>query len=439
MLDPRATVENLDAVRAALARRGTAAAAALDGLEAPAAARRDLVRRADELRERRNSQSRLMASADKAGAEFAAAREAMRTLGDEIKRVETDLARVEEVLSDLLLRVSNVPHPTVPDGADPAANRVERTWGEPPRFGFAPKAHWDIGAELGIIDFERASRMSGPRFAVLVGDGARLERALGQFMLDVHVGEHGYVEVAPPLMVSRQALLGTGQLPKFEEDLFRVEPGDLFLVPTAEVPVTNLHAGEIIEAPLPLRYAALTPCFRAEAGSYGKDVRGLIRQHQFNKVELVKFATPESSYDELETLTAHAEEILRRLELHYRVVSLCAGDLGFAAAKTYDIEVWLPSQDAYREISSCSNFEEFQARRARIRYRPARGAKPRLCHTLNGSALAVGRTLVAVLEQHQQADGSVRIPPALRRQFGADRIAPGAGAGGGGRGAAAGL
>jgi len=424
MLDLRHTVENLDSVRASLARRGPVAVASLDGVTPLAGRRRDLIRRADELREKRNGANREMAAADKNSEAFAKARDALRAVGDEIKATEADLAKVEAELSELLLRVPNVPGADVPAGTDSAANPVVRVWGEPPAFAFEPKAHWDLGVALGIVDFERAAKLSGPRFAVLVGDGARLERALVQFMIDVHVRDHGYTEVLPPYLVSRKAMLGTGQLPKFEEDLFHVEPGDLFLIPTAEVPVTNLHADEVIDAPLPLKYVAFTPCFRAEAGSYGKDVRGLIRQHQFHKVELVKFVAPEKSGEELESLTANAEEILRRLELHYRVVTLCAGDLGFSSSKTYDLEVWLPSQGAFREISSCSNFGDFQARRAKIRYRPGPKDKPRLCHTLNGSGLAIGRTWLAILEQHQQADGSVRIPEALRPYFGADRIAP---------------
>lgn len=407
-----------------MARRGPAAAEALAGLEGPAQRRRDLIRRGDELRERRNAANREMAAADKKSDAFARAREALRAVGAQIRDIETALGAVEAELAERMLRVPNVPHPSVPDGADALANRVERVWGEPPVFEFEPRAHWDIAVDLGIIDFERATKIAGPRFAVLVGAGARLERALIDFMIDVHVREHGYIEVLPPYLVNREAMRGTGQLPKFEEDLFRTEPGGFFLVPTAEVPVTNLHAGEILEGPMPRKYVAFTPCFRAEAGSYGKDVRGLIRQHQFHKVELVKFATPETSYDELEGLTRDAEEILRRLDLHYRVVTLSAGDLGFSASKTYDIEVWLPSQGEYREISSCSNFEDFQARRAKIRHRPEPGARPRLCHTLNGSGLAIGRTWLAIIEQHQQADGSVRIPEALRPYFGADRIDP---------------
>jgi seryl-tRNA synthetase len=306
----------------------------------------------------------------------------------------------------------------VPRGADESSNRVERTVGEPPTFDFEVQAHWDIGPRLGILDFERAARIAGARFAAYFGAGARLERALINFMLDLHTGEHGYTEVLPPLLVNAETLTATGQLPKFEADLFKVDPSGYYLIPTAEVPVTNLHGGETLDdSVLPLRYVAFTPCFRAEAGSYGKDVRGLIRQHHFNKVELVQVTTPETSYEALEELTGHAERVLERLELPYRVVCLATGDMGFCAAKTYDLEVWLPGQDAYREISSCSNCEAFQARRAGIRCRAADG-KPRLTHTLNGSGLAVGRTLVAVLENYQQGDGSVIVPQALRPYMG---------------------
>ncbi|MBI5502414.1 MAG: serine--tRNA ligase [Deltaproteobacteria bacterium] len=425
MLDPKSVVENLDAVKAGLGRRGPAAVAALEGLEPLVARRRELLHDVEDRRAKHKAASKsLGAFKDKSSPEFETVRQELRAAGDEIKALETELERSVAELEAVLLRVPNVPHASTPDGGDSAANRVERTWGEPPAFGFAPQAHWDLGARLGIIDFERAAKIAGPRFAVLLGAGARLERALIQFMLDIHVREHGYTELLPPYLVNAGAMTGTGQLPKFEEDLFRTTPQDLYLVPTAEVPVTNFHADEILDGPLPRKYVAFTPCFRAEAGSYGKDVRGLIRQHQFHKVELVKFAAPETSVGELESLTRDAEDILQRLELAYRVVTLCAGDLGFSSAKTYDLEVWLPSQGTYREISSCSNFEDFQARRAKIRYRPGKGEKPRLVHTLNGSGLAVGRTWLALLEQHQQADGSVRIPKALQPYFGAERLGP---------------
>jgi len=324
----------------------------------------------------------------------------------------------------LVMRIPNLPHASVPAGRDAADNPELRCWGQPPSFGFAPLSHWDLGERLGILDFGRAAKLSGARFAVLTGLGAQLERALINYMLDMHTTQHGYVEVLPPFLVNRASMTGTGQLPKFEDDLFAVKTDELFLIPTAEVPLTNLHREETLsQNALPIRYTAHTPCFRREAGSYGKDTRGLIRLHQFNKVELVTFAAPEDSYKELDRLTSHAEAVLQGLGLHYRVVALCTGDLGFSAAKTYDLEVWLPSQQAYREISSCSNFEAFQARRASIRFRRQDG-KSDFVHTLNGSGLAVGRTLVAILEQCQQADGSVMVPEVLRRYLGdRDRIA----------------
>ncbi len=334
---------------------------------------------------------------------------------------------IEESLNEIALRIPNVPHHTVPVGTGSEQNVEVRRWGQPPAFPAPPQPHWDIGERLGILDFDRAAKIAGARFAVLTGGGARLERALINFMLDLHTSEHGYREVLPPLMVNRSAMTGTGQLPKFEEDLFRLRDEDYFLIPTAEVPVTNLHRDEILsESALPIRYTAYTPCFRREAGSYGKDTRGLIRLHQFNKVELVAFTKADNSYEELERLTGHAETVLQRLGLHYRVVTLCTGDIGFSAAKTYDLEVWLPSQNQFREISSCSNFEAFQARRAAIRCKGAGGkkdSKTEFVHTLNGSGLAVGRTLVAILENYQQPDGSVIIPKALRPYLGGmDRI-----------------
>ena len=337
----------------------------------------------------------------------------------EAKSMEGELKELEQKQNDILLELPNAPHETTPEGRSAEDNALVRVWGEKPAFDFAPKAHDELGEALEILDMKRAAKIAGARFALYRGAGARLERALINFMLDLHTNEHGYTEWLPPFMVNPEAMTGTGQLPKFEEDLFRVNDGKYYLIPTAEVPVTNIHREEILSGEdLPLRYTAYTPCFRSEAGSYGQDTRGLIRQHQFNKVELVKFSRPETSYEELETLTSDAEEVLKRLGLHYRVVTLCAGDLGFSAAKTYDIEVWVPSQNTYREISSCSNFEDFQARRAGIRYRPGAGAKPEFVHTLNGSGLAVGRTLVAILENFQRADGSVAIPEALRPYMG---------------------
>ncbi|MCC6555152.1 MAG: serine--tRNA ligase, partial [Polyangiaceae bacterium] len=403
MLDPRHVAEHLDEVRAALARRSPAAAAALgDDFAEIVAARRAAIQGVERDQAQRNAANEAMAKLDKKSPEFAAKREELKALSARIKEGEQRLGEAEKRLSDLLAGVPNVPHASVPDGAGSDDNVVVRTWGEKPAFSFEPKAHWDVGAALGILDFERAAKLSGSRFTVLFGAAARLERALISFMRDLHTREQGYLEVLPPFLVKDSALFGTGQLPKFAEDLFKTQKKgetegeralDLYLIPTAEVPVTNLHADEILDgAALPIAYTAYTPCFRAEAGSHGRDVRGLIRQHQFDKVELVRFSTPERSMAELEALTGHAEEVLRRLGLHYRVVSLCAGDLGAGSQKTYDLEVWLPSQGAFREISSCSNFGDYQARRAQIRYRPEPKAKPRLVHTLNGSALAVGRT-----------------------------------------------
>jgi seryl-tRNA synthetase len=346
---------------------------------------------------------------------------AMKAVGQCIAEGESVLRTIEEGLNDLALRIPNLPHATVPVGNTAEQNVEVRRWGQPPSLSSPPKTHWDLGESLGVLDFDRAAKITGTRFAVLTGAGARLERALINFMLDLQTSEHAYREVLPPFMVNRSAMTGTGQLPKFEEDLFRLRDEDYFLIPTAEVPVTNLHREEILsESALPIRYAAYTPCFRREAGSYGKDTRGLIRLHQFNKVELVAFTRAEESYDELERLTGHAETVLQRLGLHHRVMLLCTGDMGFAAAKTYDLEVWLPSQNQYREISSCSNFEAFQARRAGIRYKSMgkKDSKAEFVHTLNGSGLAIGRTLVAILENYQQPDGSVIVPEALRQYMG---------------------
>ncbi len=432
MLDPRHVADNLGEVRAALSRRSSEAARTLDELASIIEERRELVGKTETLQAQRNAANQQMSELAKGPdrAAFTARREELRVLSDQVKELERQLGEVEARLAERLLVVPNLPHPTIPDGQAYEDNPVRRVWGTPPDQGFEPKPHWDVGPALGILDFERAAKLSGARFAVLWGAGARLERALIWFMLDLHTREHGYKEVYPPFLVRAETMQGTGQLPKFEQDLFKTqrtdpnEPGALYLIPTAEVPVTNLHADEILEgASLPVAYCAYTPCFRSEAGSYGKDVRGLIRQHQFDKVELVRFVEPSTSLSELELLTSHAEEVLKRLNLHYRVVELCAGDLGFSAAKTYDLEVWLPSQRAYREISSCSTFTDYQARRAKIRYRPAPKAKPLFLHTLNGSGLAIGRTLVAILEQYQQKDGSVVIPEPLREYMGMERIA----------------
>jgi seryl-tRNA synthetase len=433
MLDPRYVAEHLDEVRAALGRRAGSHDATLDEVARLAEARRALVTGTEQHRARRNEATESMAKLDKKSEAFAQRREELRKAGEQIKALEHELAAVEAQLDELALYLPNLPHETVPDGKDEAHNRIVKVWGEKPSFAFAPKDHHDLGVALGILDFTRAAKISGARFTVLLGAAARLERALLQFMMDVHATDHGYTEIWPPALVLGSAMRGTGQLPKFAADMFstqraalgpeataaEVEANELFLVPTAEVPVTNFHGDEIFEAgELPRAYCAYTPCFRAEAGSYGKDTRGLIRQHQFDKVELVRFCEDGQGLGELEKLRGHAEAILERLGLHYRTVELCAGDLGNGARKCYDLEVWLPGQGAFREISSCSWFGDYQARRAKIRYRDEPKGKPRLAHTLNGSGLAIGRTLVAILEQNQEADGSVVVPPALRPYLG---------------------
>ncbi len=389
------------------------------------AERRAALVEAEELKRQKNEASRAIGQLKQKAAAAAAEIAAVAQLKEKIETLEKRLEGIDPDLEALELTFPNLPHETVPVG-DESANRCERKAGEPRSFDFEPKAHWDLGPELGILDFERGAKLTGARFTAYFGAGALLERALINFMLDLHTGEHGYTEVLPPFIVNRETLVGTGQLPKFEADLFKLEGFPYYLIPTAEVPVTNLHRAETLEeVRLPLRYTAYTPCFRSEAGSYGKDVRGLIRQHQFNKVELVQITSAETSYEALEELTRHAETVLDRLELPYRRMCLSTGDMGFGAAKTYDLEVWLPGQQAYREISSCSNCEDFQARRADIRYRPAGGGKTRLAHTLNGSGLAVGRTLIAILENYQQADGTVLIPHALRPYTrGLERITP---------------
>ena len=383
--------------------------------------RKEFLKKADELKAKRNSASDEIGKLKREGKEDTAEdkMEEMKGISYEIKELDERIKRCEDSIAEILLLIPNLPDASVPVGPDETGNIEVKKWGEPPKLSFKPKAHWDIGEELDIIDFERAGKITGARFALYKGAGALLERSLINFMLNLHTKEHGYTEVLPPFMVNRQSMTGTGQLPKFEKELFKVENDDYFLIPTAEVPVTNIHRDEILEGDkLPIYYTAYTPCFRREAGSYGKDTRGLIRQHQFNKVELVKFVKPEDSYNELEALLLNAEEVLKRLNLPYRVIVLCTGDMGFAAAKTYDIEVWLPAQNKYREISSCSNFTDFQARRANIRFRREPKAKLEYVHTLNGSGLAVGRTLVAILENYQQEDGSVIIPEALRHYMG---------------------
>ena len=421
MLDLRFVVEHLDEVRASLGRRGELPPG-FDRITELAQTRREAILAGEAKKRAVNEASAGFAKLAKGSDEQAAARAASRALGEEAAGFERIQKAAEAEIAELLLRMPNMPDPSVPDGESAEQNVVVRTWGERPTMSFRPREHHDLGEALGILDFERASKLSGPRFSVLWGAGAAMERALVQFMLDTHVHDHGYTEVYPPFMVKAEALRGTGNLPKFEADLFRLAADgersyDLYLIPTAEVPVTNLHAGELLEdASLPRRYVAYTPCFRSEAGSYGRDTRGLIRQHQFDKVELVHLERPEESEAGHERLTQAAEAILQRLGLHYRVMLLCTGDMGANSRKTYDIEVWLPGQNAYREISSCSIFGDFQARRAGLKYRPAGDSKvkPRLLHTLNGSALAVGRTLVAILEQYQQEDGSVVVPPVLR-------------------------
>ncbi len=415
MLDTSQLRDDFDETRRRLETRGPGADAALARLQELDRSRRELLPRVESLKSERNKAGELIAQAKRTGQDATPLLAANKQRADEIKGLDAQIARLEEERTPLLLALPNTPHASVPVGAGASDNVEVRRWGTPPSFDFEPKAHWDLGPALGIVDFERAARMSGARFSVLLQEGARLSRALTSFMLDLHTREHGYVEVVPPYLVNRAALTGTGNLPKFEQDLFGIAGDwDLFLIPTAEVPLTNLHREETLEeADLPRRYTAYTPCFRSEAGSYGADVRGLIRQHQFDKVELMSFAAPDQSYEELERLTAAAEKVLQLLGLPHRTMLLCTGDMGFASAKTYDIEVWLPSQGMYREISSCSNTEAFQARRAGIRCRPAGGGKLAHVHTLNGSALAVGRTIVAILENCQQADGSIRVPDVL--------------------------
>jgi len=416
MLDPTLVRENLEAVRTGLRNRGMDPDKALQDIATLEGLRRRLIGEFEGLKREQNTSGDEIAKAKRQGLDTASIQERNRQRAQQIKQLGIQLDSIEHQREQGLLVLPNLPHESVPVGASSADNPVIRRVGEPRHFDFEPQAHWDLGPALGIIDFERGTKISGARFTVLSGAGARLERALINFMLDLHTTEHGYREMEPPFMVNAASLVGTGNLPKFEADLFKIAGDwDLFLIPTAEVPLTNLHRGEILDGrDLPIKYTAYTPCFRSEAGSYGQDVRGLIRQHQFDKVELVKFATPEQSHAELESLVANAEEVLKRLELPFRTVLLCTGDMGFASAKTYDIEVWLPSQKTYREISSCSNTEGFQARRANIKFRAGGTGKAEFVHTLNGSGLAVGRTLIAILENYQQQDGSVVIPAALR-------------------------
>ncbi len=411
MLDMKYIRENLDEAERRLSTRG--GDSVLGGFRELDEKRRTLLKEGEALKALRNTVSDLIGrTKDKSQVQDKILE--MRDVSQKIKVLDEELNQVDEQLNYFLLTVPNLPHATTPIGRSEADNVVVRSWGEPKELPFTAKPHWDLGEELGILDFERGAKITGARFTLYRGAGARLERALINLMLDLHTGEHGYQEVLPPFMVNRDSMQGTGQLPKFEDDLFKLVDPEFYLIPTAEVPVTNIHRGEILKkTDLPISYCAYTPCFRREAGSYGKDTRGLIRQHQFNKVELVKFVHPSQSDAELETLTGHAEKVLQLLGLPYRVMALCSGDIGFSSAKTYDLEVWLPGQSCYREISSCSNFGEFQARRASIRFREDEKGKPEFVHTLNGSGLAAGRTLVAVLENYQQEDGSVLIPPAL--------------------------
>jgi seryl-tRNA synthetase len=417
MLEIKFVRQNLVTVENALAARGHSTD--LGAFKTCDEKRRAILLELEDLRHQRNVVSDQIAEMKKAGENADDVVAQMRDVSSKIKTLEKSLAETQETLEKVLLGMPNIPHASVPLGKDETDNPVVQVVGELPEYDFEPKAHWDIGAALGILDFERAAKITGARFPLYYGAGARLERALINFMLDIHTQQHGYTETLPPFIVNRQSMTHTGQLPKFEEDLFKLVDWDYYLIPTAEVPVTNIHQDEILsEAQLPIYYTAYTPCFRSEAGSYGKDTRGLIRQHQFNKVELVKFTTPQTSYDELESLRADAETILTQLELPYQVIELCTGDLGFSAAKTYDLEVWMPAQGVYREISSCSNFENFQARRANIRFKKKGQKGTELVHTLNGSGLAVGRCLAAILENFQQADGSVIIPSALRSYMG---------------------
>ncbi len=413
MLDPKFVLENLESVQNRLAARGPRIS--FDDFVRVSREKKEVLKKAEDLRAVKNKASEEVSRLKRAGADASGLIAEMRTVGDEIAALEERLKGFDEELRTTLLNIPNIPHESVPAGKSAEDNREVRRWGSRPEFAFKPQAHWDVGEKLGLLDFERAAKITGSRFTVYFGAAARLERALIGFMLDLHTRERGFTEVLPPFIANADSLTGTGNLPKFKEDLFKLEGFDWYLIPTAEVPLTNLYRNEILDgAALPARFVAWTPCFRSEAGSYGKDVRGLIRQHQFNKVEMMIFSRPESSFDELEHMTASAEEVLKRLGLHHRVVLLCTGDMGFASAKTYDLEVWMPSREGFMEISSCSNCADFQARRSNIRFKREAKGKPEFAHTLNGSGLAVGRTVSAVLENCQQADGSVVVPEALR-------------------------
>lgn len=421
MLDLKFVRANPEIVKTALEKRG--ASISLDEFLSFEEKRRKLVFEVEQFKNRRNTVSEEIGRLKKAGQDAEAMVIEMREVSQKIKDMDEEIKDIDEQLKNILLNIPNIPAESVPVGTSEDDNIELRKWGEPTQFDFEPKAHWDLGEELNLLDFERGAKITGARFTVYKGYGARLERALISFMLDLHTNEHGYTEIFPPFMVNRNSMTGTGQLPKFEEDAFKISGTDYFLIPTAEVPVTNLYNNEILnEENLPIYYAAYSACFRAEAGAHGRDTRGLIRQHQFNKVELVKFVKPETSYEELEKLVSNAEKVLQLLKLPYRVINLCTGDLGFSSAKTYDIEVWLPSYNSYKEISSCSNFEDYQARRANIKYRPKEKGKVSNVHTLNGSGLAIGRTVAAILENYQQADGSVLIPEVLKPYMNIDKI-----------------
>jgi len=413
MLDAKFVLENLESVQNRLAARGPRIS--LEEFVRVSSERKGVLKKVEDLRAEKNKASEEVSRLKKEGQDASSLIADMRQVGDEIAGLDEKLKVFEEELKTTLLNIPNIPHESVPVGRGAEDNKEVRRFGNRPEFGFKPQAHWDVGEKLGILDFERAAKITGSRFALYFGAGARLERALISFMIDMHTRERGFTEVLPPFIANAESLTGTGNLPKFKEDLFKLEGFDWYLIPTAEVPLTNIYRNEILDgAVLPIRFAAYTPCFRSEAGSYGKDVRGLIRQHQFNKVEMMIFSRPEGSFDELEYMTASAEEVLKRLGLHHRVVLLSTGDMGFASAKTYDLEVWMPSRDGFMEISSCSNCSDFQARRSNIRFRREPKGKPEFVHTLNGSGLAVGRTVSAILENYQQADGSVVVPEALR-------------------------
>ncbi|MDQ0297613.1 seryl-tRNA synthetase [Salibacterium salarium] len=418
MLDVKKLRNNFEEVKEQLAKRGEDIKN-IDAFQELDEKRRSLIQKTEELKQRRNEVSQEVAQRKREKQDADELIQETKEVSANIKKFDEELKQIEQQLDELLLRIPNIPHESVPYGENEEDNQEIRTWGEKPDFSFEAKAHWDLAGDLNMMDFERASKVTGSRFVFYKGAGARLERALINFMMDLHQEEHGYEEIMPPYMVNRESMTGTGQLPKFEEDAFKIREEDYFLIPTAEVPVTNLHRDEILSVEdLPLLYTAYSACFRSEAGSAGRDTRGLIRQHQFNKVELVRFALPEQSYEDLETLTGQAEKVLQLLELPYRVMNMCSGDLGFTAAKKYDIEVWLPSYEAYKEISSCSNFEDFQARRANIRFKRDKKAKTEFVHTLNGSGLAIGRTVAAIMENYQQEDGTIKIPEPLRSYMG---------------------